>query len=261
MRPMSADARILLAQISDLHIGVGAGDLGAARRLESVVAAVCGLDPAPDAVVATGDLVRDGRPAEYERVRELLAPLRMPVHVLPGNHDDRDALRAALLPDLEPGPGRFVQYTTHVGALRLVVCDTTIPGQDGGGLSSGRMDWIAAELEADRDTPTVIAMHHPPIATGIRAMDAIGLDPASRAELDDVLWLAPNLRRVVAGHVHRTILATCGGCPVFTCPSSDVAIALDLAEGAELSMRDEPPAFALHLAAGGGLTTHVQPLV
>jgi hypothetical protein len=103
-------------------------------------------------------------------------------------------------------------------------------------------------------------MHHPPIATGIRAMDAIGLDPASRAELDDVLWLAPNLRRVVAGHVHRTILATCGGCPVFTCPSCDVAIALDLSDTLELSVLDEPPALALHLFADGGLTTHVQPV-
>jgi 3',5'-cyclic AMP phosphodiesterase CpdA len=257
---MSADERILLAQISDLHIGVGAGDREAARRLEAVVAAVSRLDPAPDAVVATGDLVRDGRPAEYARVGELLAPLRMPKHVLPGNHDDRDALRAALIPDLEAGPAGFVQYTTHVGPLRLVVCDTIVPGHDGGRLCSERLDWLAAELAGDRDTPTVIAMHHPPMATGIQRMDAIGLDPDSRTALDDILRISPNIRRVLAGHVHRTILATCGGCTVFTCPSTDVAIALELADDAELSMRAEPPAFALHLGTGDGLTTHVQPV-
>jgi Icc protein len=258
---MSTDERILLAQISDLHIGVGPGDRAPARRLEAVVAAVAALDPEPDAVVATGDLVRSGTPAEYERVRELLAPLRIPVHVLPGNHDDREALRAALLPDQLLGPSGFVQYTTRVGPLRLVVCDTTEPGQDGGRLCPERMDWLARELTADRETPTVIAMHHPPLVTGIRAMDAIGLDDPTRAELDDILWLAPNIRRVLAGHVHRAILATCGGCPVFTCPSTDVAIGLDLADGAALFVLDEPPAFALHLAVNDGLTTHIQPVL
>lgn len=257
---MSTDDRILLAQISDPHIGIGSGDREPARRLEAVVAAVAALDPVPDAVVATGDLAQHGSPAEYERVRELLAPLRMPVHVLPGNHDDRDALRAALLPGEPPGPSGFVQYVRRVGPLRLVVCDTTVPGQDGGRICPERMDWLAGELAGDRETPTVIAMHHPPLVTGIRAMDAIGLDDPTRAELDDILWLAPNIRRVLAGHVHRAILATSGGCPVFTCPSTDVAIGLDLADGAELSVRDEPPAFALHLTVGGGLTTHVQPV-
>src|SRR6266568_1553993 len=107
---MSTDERLLLAQISDLHVGVGVGDGEAAGRLEAVVGAVASLDPAAAAVVVTGDLVRSGEPAEYERVRELLAPLRMPVHVLPGNHDDRDALRAALLPGALDTASGFVQY-------------------------------------------------------------------------------------------------------------------------------------------------------
>jgi Icc protein len=257
---MSTDDRILLAQISDLHISVGSGDRAPARRLEAVVAAVAALDPAPDAMVATGDLVQHGSPAEYERVRELLGPLRMPIHVLPGNHDDRDALRAALLPGEPPGPSGFVQYVRRAGPLRLVVCDTTEPCRDGGRLCAERMGWIARALADDRETPTLVAMHHPPLVTGIRGMDAIGLDHPTRAELDDVLSHAPNIHRVLAGHVHRAMLATCGGCPVFTCPSVDVAIALDLSGGAELSVRDEPPAFALHLLASGGLTTHVQPV-
>jgi 3',5'-cyclic AMP phosphodiesterase CpdA len=257
---MTADGRTLLAQITDLHVGVGPGDGEPARRLTAVVAALTACDPAPDAVVATGDLVRKGRPAEYERVRELLAPLAMPVHVLPGNHDDREALRAALLPDKTGGRSGFVQYVTAVGGLRLVVCDTTVPGQDGGRLCAERMGWIAAALADDRETPTLLAMHHPPLLTGIRGMDAIGLDSPTRAELDDILGRAPNVHRVLAGHVHRAMLGVCGGCPVFTCPSCDVAIALDLSDTLELSVLDEPPALALHLFADGGLTTHVQPV-
>ena len=257
---MSTGQRTLLAQISDLHIGAGGADTASARRLAAIVAAIAALDPAPDALVITGDLAQHGAPAEYERVRELLAPLSMPVHVLPGNHDERAALAAALLAGRALAPSGFVQYTAAVGSLRLVVCDTVVPGQDGGRLCAERMGWLAAELAADRTTPTVVAMHHPPLVTGIGGMDAIGLDTPSRAELGALLEQAPNVLRVVAGHVHRIMVATLGGRIVFSGPSSDVAIGLDLSGGTALTVHDEPPAFALHLAVDGALTTHVQPI-
>ena len=62
--------------------------------LERAVAHVNALDPRPDVVLATGDLVDGGKPEEYARLRRLLAPLAMPVYLIPGNHDARDALRA-----------------------------------------------------------------------------------------------------------------------------------------------------------------------
>jgi 3',5'-cyclic AMP phosphodiesterase CpdA len=63
-----------------------------ARRLAtpgsaSSVAEINRLDPLPDIAVITGDLVDHGEPAEYEHLRTLLAPLAMPVFVIPGNHD------------------------------------------------------------------------------------------------------------------------------------------------------------------------------
>ena len=85
---------MILAQLSDPHVLVGPGDRGSAESLAAGVAAVLALRPRPDAVLVSGDLADTASAAEYERVRELLAPLPMPVHVLPGNHDDRDALRA-----------------------------------------------------------------------------------------------------------------------------------------------------------------------
>jgi 3',5'-cyclic-AMP phosphodiesterase len=254
---MSREDRITLAQITDLHIQVGAGDRTTAERLESVVAAVAALDPAPQSVLVTGDLTHHGAPAEYERVCQLLAPLRMPLHILPGNHDDRDALRAAFGP---AGDTPFVQYTARSGALRLVVCDTTDPGHDGGRLCDQRLAFIEAALAADRDTPTVLAMHHPPFLTGIRVMDEIGLADAGRSALADLLDQAPNVLRVVAGHVHRAMIGRIGRRGAFTCPSTDLAIQLDLSGTTDIAVVDEPPAFALHVGAGGGLTTHVQPV-
>ncbi len=258
---MSSDERILLAQITDLHIQVGAGDRVPARRLETVVEALAALEPAPASVLVTGDLTHHGAPAEYERVCQLLAPLRMPLHVLPGNHDDRDALRAALGPAAPAGDPPFVQYTARSGGLRLVVCDTIEPGRDGGRLCERRLAFIEAELAADRDTPTVLAMHHPPFLTGIRVMDEIGLEAAGRSALADLLDQAPNVRRVVAGHVHRAMVGRIGGCGAFTCPSTDLAIRLDLTGSMDIAVVDEPAAFAVHIGIDGGLTTHVQPVI
>ena len=254
------DDRILLAQISDLHIGAGVGDADPARRVERVVSALAALDPDPDAVVVSGDLTQLGEPGQYARVRELLAPLRMPVHVLPGNHDVREALRDALLDGVDTGPRDYLQYDTRVGGLRLLVCDTIVPGEDGGRLCSKRIGWLEEALAADRQTPTIVAMHHPPLLTGIEEMDDIGFEPESRAGLAALLEGAPNVLRVIAGHVHRAMYSTCGGRTVFSCPSADVAIRLDLRPGAELGVLDEPPAYALHLVTDGGLVTHVQPL-
>jgi 3',5'-cyclic AMP phosphodiesterase CpdA len=257
---LTTDDRILLAQLSDLHIGAGVGEADPVRRAERVVAAVAALTPAPDAVVVTGDLTQLGGPEEYARVLEVLAPLEMPVHPLPGNHDVRAALRGALLADADTGPGDFLQYEARVGPLRLLVCDTIVPGEDGGRLCPERLGWLDAALAADRETPTIVAMHHPPLTTGIEAMDDIGLEAGSRAELGTTLAGAPNVLRVIAGHVHRPMYSTCGGRTVFSCPSTDVAIRLDLRAGAGLAVLDEPPAYALHLVTDGTLVTHVQPL-
>jgi Icc protein len=242
----------MLAQLSDPHIRVGANDREAVRALEDAVRAVAELDPAPDAVLLSGDVAEHSTPAEYQRARELLAPLDLPVHALPGNHDDPDALRAAF-----PSDG-----AARCGPLRLVLCDTTLPGRDDGALGADRLDELERSLAGDDTTPTIIAMHHPPILTGVRAMDAIGLPAEDRAALADLVAGHPNIGLVAAGHVHRTMVGRLGTCPVITCPSVHLQLDLDLRPdgAATVGVVDEPPGFAIHVVAGGGITSHVQPI-
>jgi 3',5'-cyclic AMP phosphodiesterase CpdA len=91
-------------------------------------------------------------------VREILTPLPMPVHPLPGNHDDRDALRAAFH-DHEgvANTDGFVQYAVRAGAVRIVACDTLVAGHGHGRLSPERLGWIEAELRREV-APTILAM-------------------------------------------------------------------------------------------------------
>src|SRR5688572_26915768 len=90
---------MLIAQLSDPHIR-SPGQLlydriDTAGYLERAVAHVLRLDPLPDIVIITGDLVDGGKADEYALLRSLLAPLPMPLYVIPGNHDARGPLRAA----------------------------------------------------------------------------------------------------------------------------------------------------------------------
>jgi Icc protein len=252
----------MLVQLSDLHVRVGAGDGRAARRLAATVEAVAALDPRPDAVLLSGDLVDVPSAAAYERVRELLAPLALPLHAVPGNHDDRDALRAAFAPGMPAAAGAPVRSAVTCGPLRLVACDTSRPGRDDGRLDDDELDWLDATLQADPATPTVVAMHHPPVLTGHRAADEIGLPERDRAALGALLEHHRHVGLLVAGHAHRTMAASLAGRPVLICPSTDLQPRLDLRPGGDhrVELTDDPPGFAVHVLLGDRLASHVQPV-
>ena len=249
---------MILAQISDPHVTVGAGDAGSAEALETAVAAVAGFDPRPDAVLLSGDVTEHGTPEEYERVAELLEPLPIPLHAIPGNHDDVDRLRATVG---APGdPGEPLQYSVDLGSLRLVACDTTVAGEDAGALGPERLGWLEAELRSHRETPTLLAMHHPPVATGHPLLDAISLAGDDCAALAGLLAESPQVKRIVCGHVHRGATGALAGCPVFVCASSYLQLALDLRSEAEIGLIREPPVIGIHALIGSELISHVVPI-
>lgn len=74
---------MLIAQISDTHIVTGedAVDLQdeTAIHLQRAVDHLLGLPARPDVVLITGDCVNGGSMPEYQRFRNLIAPLTMPV--------------------------------------------------------------------------------------------------------------------------------------------------------------------------------------
>ena len=217
------------------------------------------LTPMPDAVIVTGDLANGPSASEYERVLELLAPLPMTVHVLAGNHDDPAAMHEYFpLADGGDEVGDY-RYSTTAGSLRIVACDTTVAGSDGGRLGAERLGWLEAELAAAPQAPTLIAMHHPPLLTGISGMDEILLPREDREALAELLAQSPQVRCVIAGHVHRAAFWTLGSCGVVTCPSTWLQAPLEI-PGGRLKLVDEPAGFALHALLGGEFVSHIQPL-
>lgn len=243
----------LIAQLSDLHIGAdwagGDPDAGLAAAVESARAT------APDVVLVTGDLTEDATDEQYERVAELLAPLTVPIYVLPGNCDDRDALRRHFgLPGTDAEP---ICYSVDLGPLRLVVLDSTIPGESSGALDAQRLAWLDGELAQSPQQPVLIAMHHPPLLTGSPAWDRICLTNVDRGLLGEVVERHPQVRRIVTGHVHRTIVGELAGRSVLTVPSTYAQSRMEFGSG-ELEFAVEPARFAVHAVLDGEVSSQVQ---
>lgn len=255
---MSVGAGIIV-QLSDLHLREDDG--GPARRLEHAVSRVAALEPAPDAVLLSGDLADVPSSAAYEQVHELLAPLGVPVYAIPGNHDDRDLLRARFSPGTGY-PGEPVCFAVDCGALRLVGLDSTVPGLEGGALGAERLDWLDRTLADEPLRATLLALHHPPVLTGIRSMDAIALDVEDRVALEPVLERHPQVQGIACGHVHTTMTTSFAGRSLLICPSTNSAIRLDLRPRDDIPFApaEQPLGFALHMLIDGRLVSHVQPV-
>ncbi|HVD85966.1 MAG TPA: phosphodiesterase [Solirubrobacterales bacterium] len=252
---------VLLAQLSDLHLGASWEGIDPLPRLERVVEAIGSLPNELDAVLVSGDLTDDGGAGHYRLARERLEPLGVPVHVLPGNHDDRVKLRAAF--DLPGGGGEPVDYATEVGDLRLLVVDSTVPGEDAGAFDPEQLSWLDAELSKEPERPTLLAMHHPPLATGIPDWDAVNLLKAERDALAEVVARHPQLRAIVGGHLHRVAASTLAGCPILSVPSTYLQALPDF-EVEDFENEDiglvGPPGFALHVLLDGQLSSQVESL-
>jgi 3',5'-cyclic AMP phosphodiesterase CpdA len=183
--------------------------------------------------------------------------------VLGGNHDDQ-ALVHEHFP-IEGAASGDYRYAVGVGDLRLVACDSTVPGDEIGAFGSERIAWLESILDEDTERPTVVAMHHPPIDIGIDALDVIRIPDPDALALGESLVGRPQVQRLICGHVHRASVCDFAATTVFTCPSNHLAAELEIGVGGtpdELELVPEPPAFAVHaLLAGGALVSHLQPIV
>lgn len=251
---------MIIAQITDAHVtrpgtllpGGADPQAALARTLDALRA----LEPRPDIVLFTGDVAETGAAGEYAAARALLDTLDLPLAVIPGNHDRREAFAAAFAGGAaRAGAGEFLHLAIEHLPLRLIGLDTLGPeGASGGLLCETRLGWLASTLDAAPERPTILFMHHPPFATGIAVMDAINCANGDRL----AALLAPrrNVLRVLCGHVHRPVHAAFGGTIASVCPAIVHEVTLRLAPDSAIAMLPRPPAYQLHVLTSGGLVTH-----
>ena len=239
---------LLIAQISDLHIKVPGAlayrQVDTAAALARCIAALNRFMPRPDFVAISGDLVDTRLPEEYEHLKTLLAPLAIPFAAVPGNHDDRAALRAAFPGQAYASSAGALNIVHPLGELDLVLLDSSVPGAAHGMLDGETLRWLDATLAGSATRPALLFLHHPPFVTGITHMDDQNLRNA--ADLAAIVQRHRRARLVAAGHVHRATLTTFAGVAASICPAPNHAVALDLDAHLPPSFMIEPPAFHLH---------------
>jgi 3',5'-cyclic AMP phosphodiesterase CpdA len=138
-------------------------------------------------VLVSGDLTRDGEAVNHDGVRTLLAQLKVPIYVIPGNHDLENPEATSYL----TSPPSSVDSLTREGfrgfyadfgytraiardpdslsyvaeptpSLRILAIDSTGPAHIGGRIGRETHEWLLARAEeAKRANRTMIAlMHH-----------------------------------------------------------------------------------------------------
>lgn len=230
-----------IAHLSDPHVTTGPAAAEPAARLRRVLDRVLALDPRPDCVVVTGDLVEHGRPREYEALAAILDGHPLPLHLAPGNHDDPAVLATVL------GPAPPVAEYPFATVITL---DSHVPGKPAGLLGAQQLARLDAALAEHPGKPAFVAVHHPPIAVAVPLLDGMRLDDGPA--LAEVVARHPRVARVLSGHVHRAITAPFAGTLLAVAPSTYRQTVLGGPDGPS----DEPPGFLLHTEAEGAWITH-----
>ncbi|MEM9133460.1 MAG: metallophosphoesterase [Actinomycetota bacterium] len=254
---------MLIVQLTDTHVqgpDVGVKDgIDNNALLAEAIGSINGERPRPDLVLATGDLTNDGRPEELDELLRLLDAIELPLAVIPGNHDDPGAFRAAF--DMAWEADDHLSWVIELGPLSIIGLDCTVPdGAPHGDFDDTRAAWLADALARTADRPTLLALHHPPFASGIAAMDASRLRNADA--FIAAVAAAPHVERVVCGHLHRPIIGVLTGgerpVPVTTCPATVLHPHLDLEPDTPLRLIEDPIGYQLHRYGPAGWVTNTR---
>jgi 3',5'-cyclic AMP phosphodiesterase CpdA len=234
---------MIIAQISDTHIALDAADADRrAADLERTLADINALDPAPDVIIHTGDVVHGGRREDYAVAASILATAHAPVYVAPGNRDDRENLRRSLSRWVPAADAGALDYAVEDLPLRLIAVDTTTSASNKGDFSAERDRELTALIEAGDGRPIAVFMHHPPVTV------TVGPDPLNFVTATAMTSLQGTLERsgrvvaIFCGHVHRSTWGRIGHIPVMVAPCT----ATTLRKGDYPSRMQSHPVYHLH---------------
>ncbi|WP_256527339.1 3',5'-cyclic-AMP phosphodiesterase [Gilvimarinus sp. DA14] len=197
----STGTPVRLIQITDTHLGAADGDtllgLNTDQSLADVLALIAREQPDPAAVVCTGDVASEPDADCYSRFLDTLQRnFDCPLGWLPGNHDLADVMYQ-VAHVTQPA-----HRTMLVGGWLLVLLDSSVPGYVHGELAAAEMAFLRDTLAAHPDTPTLIMLHHQPVAVGSEWIDQYIV--RNHAEFFAALESQSQVKAVCWGHVHQT---------------------------------------------------------
>ncbi len=242
--------------LSDLHIvpeGQHCNGLDTAGRLALAVESINTHHANADFCLIAGDLAELGEVDAYRRMHGILAGLRVPHHVTLGNHDLRDnflEVYGAACDDPQAG----VSTVIDAKGYRVILLDSVKPGTHAGELGPDRLAWLRDRLAEAADRPVVVVLHHNANAMELPCDDIKLIDGA---DFVAALKSHPDVRQVIAGHVHVTSTGVWHGLPFTTIAGSHYNMSLHLPGVAGDEHRLEGPAqYAVVLGTAEATLVH-----
>lgn len=193
------------------------------RGAQALVRAIQRLPYRPDFILHTGDVAYDPFPEVYPAIRDLFAPLKMPIHYLVGNHDHANALQQVLMGRRHGAIQNEVYYDFEVHGVQVVCLDSNgahDPEKPTGALSQAQLDYLTAICRQERQDPLVIAIHH-----NVLPAQVPWLDTWMRLENGEtfhaiVKQAHTRICGVFHGHIHQTVQVVRDGIPYISAGSS-----------------------------------------
>jgi Icc protein len=201
--------------LSDLHFmpeGELSVTLDTGARFEQAVETLVSRYSEADFCILAGDLADSGQPAAYQRLKTIIDRVPMPVHLTLGNHDDRNAFLSVFGPTYLAETGK-VDKVLDARGYRIILLDSSEPGRVDGVLTQAQIRWLIARLAEASDRPVIVILHHNANALHIESDDIRILESSPFLE---ALKTHPDIRQVIAGHVHLTSTAVWHGIPFTT---------------------------------------------
>jgi Icc protein len=234
---------MLIAQLSDLHIGGARHDESLLRKALAEVDA-----EQPDLVVIAGDLTDEGYPDQYERAHELVGALACDrVVIVPGNHDAR---HVGYLQFERTFGARDTRMAPSLGGerLALVAVDSSKPDLDEGEIGREHYAWIHEGFAVPADVRVFVCHHH------LMPIPGTGRERNQVLDAGDVLAL---LRRsgvdlVLGGHRHVPYVWPVAGMLLVHSGTVSTLRTRAFTEPAYNLIRVEPDRVAIELRVPGG---------
>lgn len=245
---------MIIAQISDTHIALDTPD--AEQRIadfERTIADINALDPAPDVIVHTGDVVHNGLADEYAVAAEIMRRAHAPVYAMAGNKDDRTNLQAAFSGSRYLSEASdFIDYAVEDHPVRLLMLDTVNPRSKKGDFCARRIARLEELIAREPEKPIAVFAHHPPFEILVGPERFHFDDLEAMARLAAAIQSSDRVTALFSGHVHRSTFGRVGNVPAMVMAS----VATTLRYGDYPARLANRPIYFVHRSCpGGGFTT------
>lgn len=178
--------------------------------------------------VITGDLTHWGDEEAFERLKMALDDLRIPFHLMIGNHDLREPAKACFPEQLQADANGFLQQVIDTPKGKFILTDTVRQGENIGDYCEKRQAWLVDQLDKYSNENIYLCTHHAPFKTGLKAMDVIGINEKDAAAMADIVRDRNNIKHLFFGHYHRPISGQWLGIPFSCLRSLMLQVTLDL---------------------------------